>query len=62
MKATKPTVAMVRLVHEQPLKQYRAKQTLVAMPKCAECGRVFILANETDAAEWACGHDCQTHP
>lgn len=27
--------------------------------RCAECGRVFDLADETDAAEWACGHDCE---
>ena len=30
--------------------------------RCTECGRVFDLANETDAAEWALGHDCETQP
>ena len=30
--------------------------------RCTECGRVFDLANETDAAEWAFGHDCETQP
>ena len=28
-------------------------------PQCPECGRVFDLTDETDAAEWACGHDCE---
>ena len=27
--------------------------------RCAECGRVFDLANETDQDDWACGHDCE---
>lgn len=27
--------------------------------RCAECGRVFDLADETDRDEWACGHDCE---
>lgn len=27
--------------------------------KCVECGRVFDLLNETDASEWAYGHDCE---
>ena len=26
---------------------------------CVECGRVFDLADETDAEEWAYGHDCE---
>ena len=26
---------------------------------CIECGRVFDLTNETDAAEHAYGHDCE---
>jgi hypothetical protein len=26
---------------------------------CPECGRVFDLADETDAEEWAYGHDCE---
>lgn len=26
---------------------------------CAECGRVFDLTDETDAEEWAYGHDCE---
>lgn len=28
-------------------------------PKCPECGRVFDLLDEADAAEWAYGHDCE---
>lgn len=27
--------------------------------KCPECGREFDLLDETDAAEWAYGHDCE---
>lgn len=27
---------------------------------CAECDRVFNLLDETDADEWAYGHDCET--
>ena len=27
---------------------------------CPECGRVFNLLHEIDAAEWADGHDCET--
>ena len=26
---------------------------------CNECGRVFDLSDETDAAEWHYGHDCE---
>lgn len=26
---------------------------------CPECGRVFDLTNEDDAAEWHYGHDCE---
>lgn len=29
-------------------------------PTCRECGRTFNLADETDAAEWAYGHDCES--
>ncbi len=27
--------------------------------ECVECGRVFDLLDETDANEWAYGHDCE---
>lgn len=27
--------------------------------RCPECGRVFDLLDETDAKEWAAGHDCE---
>lgn len=27
--------------------------------RCPECGRVFDLLDETDAEEWAYGHDCE---
>jgi ferredoxin-like protein FixX len=26
---------------------------------CVECGRRFDLTDETDAEEWAYGHDCE---
>jgi hypothetical protein len=29
-----------------------------AAKRCPECGRLFDLTDETDAAEWAFGHDC----
>ena len=29
------------------------------MRKCVECGRVFDLLDEDDAAEWHYGHDCE---
>lgn len=27
--------------------------------KCQECGRVFNLLDETEAEEYAYGHDCE---
>lgn len=27
--------------------------------RCIECGRVFDLTKESDAAEWHYGHDCE---
>jgi len=27
--------------------------------KCVECTRVFDMTNDTDAQEWAYGHDCE---
>jgi uncharacterized C2H2 Zn-finger protein len=27
--------------------------------RCPECGRVFDLLDETDAEEYAYGHDCE---
>lgn len=27
--------------------------------QCPECGRIFDLLDETDAEEWAYGHDCE---
>lgn len=29
---------------------------------CPECGRVFDLLDEDDAAEWYYGHDCEVGP
>jgi hypothetical protein len=29
------------------------------MSQCVECGRVFDLTSERDAAEAAYGHDCE---
>lgn len=28
-------------------------------PTCGECGRTFDLTDDTDADEWAHGHDCE---
>jgi hypothetical protein len=33
---------------------------LVTKAKCPECGRVFDFTDETDADEWAYGHDCES--
>lgn len=27
--------------------------------QCVECGRIFDLMDEDDAAEWFYGHDCE---
>jgi hypothetical protein len=27
--------------------------------RCVECGRVFSLLDDLDAAEWTYGHDCE---
>ena len=32
---------------------------MIMVVTCPECKRVFDLLDETDAAEWACGHDCE---
>lgn len=32
---------------------------LVTKRQCPECGRIFDLLDETDAAEWYYGHDCE---
>lgn len=34
--------------------------TIRTKAKCPECNRVFDLLNDTDAAEWSYGHDCET--
>ena len=36
-----------------------AESTFTA--KCPECGRVFDLMKDTDAQEWAYGHDCEVN-
>lgn len=36
-----------------------AIRTRAMWPECPECGRRFDLLNETDANEWANGHDCE---
>lgn len=28
-------------------------------PTCPECNRTFDLLDDTDAQEWAFGHDCE---
>ncbi len=33
--------------------------TIALKVRCPECGRVFDLTDETDADEWAYGHDCE---
>jgi hypothetical protein len=37
-------------------------QTRDLTATCKECGRVFDLFDETDAEEWAFGHDCEDVP
>lgn len=37
--------------HREALKQITRR--------CVECGRVFDLWDDTDAEEWAYGHDCE---
>lgn len=32
---------------------------MVVSATCVECGRVFDLLDDLDAAEWAYGHDCE---
>lgn len=32
---------------------------MVVSVTCVECGRVFDLLDDLDAAEWAYGHDCE---
>jgi hypothetical protein len=39
------------------LHEFRVYQRLIR--QCADCGRVFDLLNESDAEEWAYGHDCE---
>lgn len=36
-----------------------ARRDPLLFPRCAECGRVFDLTDDTDAAEWSTGHDCE---
>lgn len=36
--------------------------TAFGIRECPECGRRFDLMNETDAEEWAYGHDCEVTP
>jgi hypothetical protein len=38
--------------HREALKQMNVR-------RCVECGRVFDLTNDDDAAEWVYGHDCE---
>lgn len=33
--------------------------TVVSIARCVECGRVFDLTIQDDAAEWTAGHDCE---
>ena len=38
-----------------------ALSEVTTIRRCAECGRVFDLFDEIDAAEWAYGHDCEVN-
>ena len=40
---------------------YSKHPRLIHAPRvqCAECGRVFNLMSDDDAAEWSTGHDCE---
>lgn len=46
---------------EEALRRVSAGDVLpvYARQTCPECGRVFDLTDETDAAEWYAGHDCE---
>lgn len=50
---------------EQHVMQPRRHPGVLACPPnlsrstCRECGRVFDLTDENDAAEWTGGHDCE---
>ncbi len=35
------------------------KMKISTKARCVECERVFDLLDETDASEWAYGHDCE---
>ena len=37
------------------MSEYEARN----LSRCPECGRIFDLLDETDAEEWAYGHDCE---
>lgn len=36
-----------------------AMATSTRLVRCVECGRVFDITDEADAAEWHYGHDCE---
>jgi len=37
----------------------RTQERVTLSSTCAECGRVFDLLDDTDAQEYAYGHDCE---
>ncbi len=44
---------------EEGLAIDRRNAAIYAKGQCPECDRVFDLVDETDAEEWAFGHDCE---
>lgn len=61
-------VAVLPLVLRHPPKgcpgpqgttSFARKEVTALVATCEECGRVFDLLDEDDAAEYAYGHDCE---
>lgn len=44
---------------EEGTDSHAALVRMMDRTRCPECGRLFDLADEDDAAEWAYGHDCE---
>ena len=53
------TISHVDPHQDRLCKKTKAPRDRFDTATCIECDRVFNLLNETDAAEWAHGHDCE---
>ncbi len=49
----------IELIDATPRTRKGEKGPLYMKAQCPECDRIFDLLDETDAAEWAYGHDCE---